>query len=196
MNRRELLKKAGAGAALFGAGAAVPSAQAASRAETTYTNGLPMKWDETYDVVVVGAGGAGMAAAVKAADQGSKVVILERLAFPGGNTHLAQGQINAADPVRQPRQGIKDSPELHAKQTLEAGDFRGNPDRVRVLWENAYGAITWLESLGMKFEKNVRCLAACTRERISRKCRKEKAIRLCFSRPWPNAKCRSSRTCA
>lgn len=103
---------------------------AAAKAEPNLkaSSAVPAKWDETFDVVVVGSGGAGMAAAVKAADQGSKVVVLERLAFPGGNTQLAQEQINAADPVRQPRQGIKDSPELHAKQTLEAGDFRGNPD--------------------------------------------------------------------
>ena len=150
INRRDLLKQAGAGAALFGMGAA-------AKAEPNLKAGsaVPAKWNETFDVVVVGSGGAGMAAAVKAADQGSKVVVLERLAFPGGNTQLAQEQINAADPVRQPRQGIKDSPELHAKQTLEAGDFRGNPERVRVLCENAYGAITWLESLGMKFGDNV-----------------------------------------
>ena len=146
LNRRDLLKQAGASAALFGMGAA-------AKAEPIKAgSAVPSKWDETFDVVVVGSGGAGMAAAVKAADQGSKVVVLERLAFPGGNTQLAQGQINAADPVRQPKQGIKDSPELHAKQTLEAGDFRGNPERVRVLCENAYGAITWLESLGMKFK--------------------------------------------
>ena len=41
------------------------------------------------------------------------------------------------------------------KQTLAAGDFRGDPERVRVLCENAYGAVTWLESLGMKFKDNV-----------------------------------------
>lgn len=150
LNRRDLLKQVGAGAALFGMGAA-------ARAEPNLKAGsaVPSKWDETYDVVVVGSGGAGMAAAVKAADQGAKVVVLERLGFPGGNTQLAQGQINAADPVRQPKQGIKDSPELHAKQTLEAGDYRGDPERVRVLCENAYGAITWLESLGMEFQDTV-----------------------------------------
>ena len=82
-------------------------------------------------------------------------LVLEKLAFTGGNTLIAQGFINAADPVRQPRQGIKDSPENHMKQTLAAGDFRGDPERVKVLCDNAYGAITWLESLGMKFKDNV-----------------------------------------
>ena len=149
LNRRTLIKSLGAGAALLPVAAA--HAKESPRAESA----VPEKWDETYDVIVIGAGGAGMAAAVKAADEGAKVVVLERLAFPGGNTQLAQGQINAADPVRQPKQGIKDSPELHAKQTLEAGDFRGNPERVRVLCENAYDAITWLEGLGMKFKPEV-----------------------------------------
>ena len=147
MNRRHLLGSAAAGAALIGAGRTAEARPLCSM--------LPARWDETYDVVVVGCGGAGMAAAIKAADQGAKVVILERLAFPGGNTQLAQGQMNAADPVRQPRQGIKDSWELHAKQTLAAGDFRGRPDRVETLCKNAYGAVTWLESLGMKFRDDV-----------------------------------------
>ena len=147
MNRRHLLGSAAAGAALIGTGRTAEARPLCSM--------LPARWDETYDVVVVGCGGAGMAAAIKAADQGAKVVILERLAFPGGNTQLAQGQMNAADPVRQPRQGIKDSWELHAKQTLAAGDFRGRPDRVETLCKNAYGAVTWLESLGMKFRDDV-----------------------------------------
>ncbi len=80
---------------------------------------------------------------------------MERLVFTGGNTQIAQGFINAYDPVRQPKQGIKDSPEHHTKQTLAAGDFLGDPERVKVLCENAYGAITWLESLGMQFKDNV-----------------------------------------
>ncbi len=64
----------------------------------------------------------------------------------------AQGQINAADPVRQPKQNIEDSPEKHAAQTLAAGDFRGDPARVKVLCDNAYSVITWLEGLGMEFK--------------------------------------------
>lgn len=90
-------------------------------------------WDETFDVVVIGAGGAGMAAAIRAHDGGAKVVVFEKLPFAGGNTQIAQGFINAADPSRQAKQGIEDSPEKHFEQTLAAGDFRGDPERVRVL---------------------------------------------------------------
>lgn len=112
-------------------------------------------WDETFDVVVIGAGGAGMAAAIRAHDGGAKVVVFEKLPFAGGNTQIAQGFINAADPSRQAKQGIEDSPEKHFEQTLAAGDFRGDPERVRVLTQNALGAVQWLESLGMKFKDNV-----------------------------------------
>lgn len=114
-----------------------------------------IKWDETFDVVVIGAGGAGMAAAIRAHDAGAKVVVFEKLPFAGGNTQIAQGFINAADPGRQKKQGIEDSPQKHFEQTLAAGDFRGDPERVRVLTENALGAVEWLESLGMKFKDNV-----------------------------------------
>lgn len=145
LTRRRMLAAAGIGTA-----AAAFSGAASAQCRND------LKWDETHEIVVVGAGGAGMAAAVKAAQTGAKdILVLEKLAFTGGNTLIAQGFINAADPVRQPRQGIKDSPENHMKQTLAAGDFRGDPERVKVLCDNAYGAITWLESLGMKFKDNV-----------------------------------------
>lgn len=149
LTRRHFLKTGIGGTA---AGLVALSLTAPARAQ----GAAGVTWTDTYEVVVVGAGGAGMAAAVKAAQQGAKrVVVLEKLAFAGGNTLLSQGFMNAADPVRQPKQGIKDSPENHMKQTLAAGDFRGDPERVRVLCENAYGAVTWLESLGMKFKDNV-----------------------------------------
>lgn len=145
VSRRRLLAATGAGAVAAGF-AGVAQAKSARG----------VKWNQTYEVVVVGAGGAGMAAAVKAAQNGAKkILVVDKLPFAGGNTLLSQGFLNAADPVRQPRQGIKDSPENHMKQTLAAGDFRGDPERVRVLCENAYGAVTWLESLGMKFKDHV-----------------------------------------
>ncbi len=149
INRRSLFKFAGVSAA---AAAGVGSLHAQEKKKNPF---LPEKWDESYDVIVVGAGGAGMAAAIKAADNGAKPVLLEKLLFTGGNTQVAQGQINAADPVRQPKQGIEDSPEKHAAQTLAAGDYRGDPARVKVLCDNAYDVIVWLEGLGMVFKDTV-----------------------------------------
>ena len=61
------------------------------------------------DVVAVGGGGAGLAAAVAAARAGGKVVLIEKMSFLGGNTVLAGGALNAADPA------------LEAKQKMSAG---------------------------------------------------------------------------
>jgi urocanate reductase len=115
----------------------------------------PAKWDRTADVVVVGAGGAGLAAAVTAADKGASVIVLEKMPVIGGNTIISGGFLNAADPIRQPRQKIQDSPGLHFKQTLAAGDYRADPEKVKILAEQAPDAVLWLESLGMQYKDDV-----------------------------------------
>lgn len=61
------------------------------------------------DVVVIGAGAAGFAAAVKVAEAGKSVVILEKMPVVGGNTIRAGGAMNAADPERQNTQTMKQS---------------------------------------------------------------------------------------
>jgi len=109
----------------------------------------------TADVVVIGGGGAGLAAAVSAHQNGANVIILEKMPRLGGNTLLAGGALNAAGSPRQEAQGIEDSVDLHFTQTYEGGDKLGNPELIRILVENAYPGVEWLESLGMKFEENV-----------------------------------------
>ena len=109
----------------------------------------------TTDVLVVGAGGAGMAAAVTAHQNGADVLIIEKMGKVGGNTMISGTAYNAADPIRQPAQGIEDSPEKHYEQTLSGGDNLGNPELVKVLTDNAYAGIEWLESLGMQFKDTV-----------------------------------------
>lgn len=107
------------------------------------------------DVVVIGAGGAGLAAAVTAAEKGASVVLLEKMPFVGGNTLRAGGAYNAVDPERQKKQGIEDSIEKHYQQTLEGGDNKGDPELVKVLVENALDGIHWLEELGVEFKPEV-----------------------------------------
>jgi urocanate reductase len=128
----------------------------------------PAKWDRTADVIVVGAGGAGLAAAVTAADKGASVIVLEKMPVIGGNTIISGGFLNAADPKRQPRQKIQDSPDLHYRQTIAAGDFRADPEKVKILAEQAPDAVLWLESLGMQYKDDVRSMAPFTRGPMTR----------------------------
>lgn len=107
------------------------------------------------DVVVIGGGGAGLAAAVSAAEQGAKVVLLEKLPRLGGNTIISGGAYNAADPARQREQGIEDSVEKHFEHTFKGGGEKGDPALVRLLVENALAAKQWLEGYGMKFLEEI-----------------------------------------
>lgn len=117
---------------------------------------VPAKWDKTADIIVIGAGGAGLTAAISAKEAGVKnVVVLEKMAFPGGNTVRAGGGFNAAIKADYEKAGIKDSPELHAKQTLAAGDYRGNPDIVRKLTALAPESVQWLKDHGVKFQDRI-----------------------------------------
>ena len=115
----------------------------------------PKKWDRSADVVIVGAGGAGLAAAVTAAEKKASVIVLEKMPTVGGNTIISGGGLNAADPERQGRQGIQDSNEKHFQQTIAAGDFRADPEKVKILTSQGLDAVHWLESYGMKFNDNV-----------------------------------------
>ena len=89
----------------------------------------PAKSDEPVkmeaDVIIIGAGGAGFAAATEALENGATVIILEKNEMIGGNTARAGGTLNAPDPERQSKMNppVEDSVELFIKNTLEAGDF-------------------------------------------------------------------------
>lgn len=108
--------------------------------------------EKTVDVVVIGGGGAGLASAVSAHQNGATVLVLEKMSRVGGNTMISGAAYNAVDPERQKAQGIEDSVEKHYTQTYEGGDKLGNPELIKVLVENAYPTIEWLEGLGMEFK--------------------------------------------
>ena len=69
----------------------------------------PPTWDREADLVIVGSGYAGLAAAIEAERLGVSVIILEKMGRPGGSPSIARGGANAVDPERQQRQGIDDS---------------------------------------------------------------------------------------
>ncbi|MEG1205740.1 MAG: flavocytochrome c [Angelakisella sp.] len=105
------------------------------------------------DVAVIGAGGAGMAAAVTANQAGSKVLVIEKQNKMGGNTILAGGALNAVDDGSETAKANEDSVEKHYTQTYEGGDKKGDPALVRTLVENAWDGVEWLKGLGMTFKE-------------------------------------------
>lgn len=113
--------------------------------------------DETLktQVVIVGGGGAGLAAAVSAIQNGAKVVILEKLGYLGGSTNVSGGAFNAVDPKRQGAMGIEDSVEKFYDQTMKGGHNVGNPELVHYLTDNAMKSVEWLESLGSPFKDKI-----------------------------------------
>ncbi len=147
LSRRSLLGSAVAAAA------AAPAAALAAPANPCQK---PPRWEQEHTIIIVGSGGAGLAVAVSAAQNGMKdIVVLEKMPFIGGNTMISGGAFNACDAKRQPKQGIKDSPELHAEQTLKGGDGRGNPELVRKMTANAEASLNWLEEMGVEFKPEV-----------------------------------------
>ena len=147
LTRRDVLAGvAVAGVAVAAAGIPFKEAQAAP---------APQKWDQTVDVVVVGTGFAGLAAAIEAKDAGADVLVIEKAQIIGGNSSIASGAYNCANPELQKKQGIEDSPELHYQQTLAGGDYRGNPEKIRFYADHALEGLHWLEKLGVQFEPKV-----------------------------------------
>ncbi len=111
--------------------------------------------EKTADVIVIGGGGAGLAAAVSASDAGASVIVIEKMGAVGGNTIVCGGIYNCPDPELQKPEGIEDSPEFYAKQTWEGGDKLAKKELVDVLCYNAYDGLQWLKGLGLKFSDKI-----------------------------------------
>ena len=107
-----------------------------------------------YDVVVIGAGGAGFSAAITAKNAGANVVLLEKMPAVGGNSLISGAEMNAAKNWVQPKLGINDdSPELHAQDTFKGGDGKGDMKVINVMTHQALDAAKWCRDyLGVRFE--------------------------------------------
>ncbi len=104
--------------------------------------------DREADIVIIGAGGAGMSAAVEAASAGKSVIIVEKMPIVGGNTNRATGGINAAETTIQEEEGINDSVETFYDDTFKGGKEVNDPQLLGILVENSAGAVDWLNELG------------------------------------------------
>lgn len=104
------------------------------------------KSDYSVDLLVIGAGGAGSAAALVAEEAGASVLVSTKLRHGDSNTVMAEGGIQAAD-----QEG--DSPYYHYLDVYGGGHFSNQPDLVAAMTNDAPLIIHWLEGLGMMFDK-------------------------------------------
>lgn len=116
----------------------------------------------TADVVVVGGGGSGLAAAIEARNLGRSVILLEKNPQLGGSTAKSIGSITASNTPHQLRKGIRDSPDDHFE---DMGRFMAASVRIhrspytindnmpmrRLFVDNVTDTFHWLQSLGLVF---------------------------------------------
>ncbi|GAB6085808.1 flavocytochrome c [Alkaliphilus crotonatoxidans] len=112
--------------------------------------GEGIKKEETLDVdvVVIGAGGAGMTAAIELKNAGANVVIVEKMPMVGGNTIKATGGMNAAETALQKELGVEDTVETFIEDTMTGGYQVNNRELVTIMAKNSSDAIDWLTSIG------------------------------------------------
>lgn len=107
--------------------------------------------NRTADVLVVGAGTAGIPAALFAAARGASVILIEAADKVGGALHLSSGTFSAAGTRLQQAKGIEDTPALHLRDAIHISHGTARTDLLRYWQENAAETLHWLLDLGLTF---------------------------------------------
>lgn len=156
MQRRELLRNGTLG--VIGAVGTVGSsltAGAASAADLDAKGSARPTFDRTVDVLVIGSGFAGAAAALAAAEAGAEVEIVEKMAFAGGNSALSGGMMAVPGSSVQKKQGIEDSPEKLVEDMQRIGMGLGDPELVRALCNEAADTFEWTRRHGVLWNETL-----------------------------------------
>ena len=108
------------------------------------------KIDYDVDVLIIGAGGAGLSAAIKAHDSGvspDKILIVQKLRLGDANSKMSQGGIQAADHP-------KDTPAMHYLDVIGGGHYFNDPELVEAMVNDGPDVIKWHEELGVLYDKH------------------------------------------
>ncbi|MEM1514444.1 MAG: FAD-dependent oxidoreductase [Candidatus Bathyarchaeia archaeon] len=109
---------------------------------------LPKAWDEEFDIIVVGAGTAGLPAAAMAAKQKVNVVVLEQMPCCAGSPSYIGGYLNACGTEYQKKLGINDSKELMYKDYIET--CKGDPTLLKIFVEDAPTTVEIIKQYGVE----------------------------------------------
>jgi fumarate reductase flavoprotein subunit len=150
-SRRDFIKQAAAVGAGVGATALLSGGLFPEFAHAAPA--IPTRWDMEADVVIVGAGGTGLVAAIEAMEAGASVLLLDKQSAAGGTTSISGGVIQAAATQYQKEftdvEG--DTPAKHAEYWLKAAEEGVDPELVKLLAENMPANIDWLVEHGVNY---------------------------------------------
>ena len=107
------------------------------------------------DVIVIGAGLSGLSASVRAAEQGAEVILLEKMAYAGGNCILSTGILQAAGTKLQAQAGIEDSPEQYALDMAQGASADRDPVQMKMVSTLSGETLDWLADNGVEFSDKV-----------------------------------------
>ena len=117
---------------------------------------IRIAWDLETDIVVVGSGFAGLAAAIEARQAGCSVMVLEKMKGFGGNSTISDGCVAAAGTDFQIAAGIDDSPEKMYQDMIAAGLGLNQPGLVRIVTQKSNETFKWTQDfLGVAYQERV-----------------------------------------
>ncbi len=112
----------------------------------------PMNQKIKYDLIIAGAGSAGMPCAILAAEQGANVLVIEKSDQVGGTLHLSAGHLSAGGTRRQRAMHIDDSPDQHYADVMRVCRHTADPKLLRLAVDEAPHTLDWLDDLGFAFD--------------------------------------------
>ena len=144
ITRRDMMKACLVAAAAGAVGSVSTTAQAAAPAPAA----------KDYDAIILGAGTAGLVAAVEAYDQGIKPVVLEKMDLPAGNSIYAMGGVNACGTRIQKQEGVTESKDDLFADMMKVSADQADPALTRTYVEHIGEDVDWLhDTIGVKFRK-------------------------------------------